>query len=188
MVFLVQPLILDESLDKLSTWTEKCCVDNFEHKFLLIKAETLRVNGGNNLKIMQLYEKAKLSARNSGFSQNEALCNELAAKFYLEQHIETSARIYISQAHYAYQQWGALAKVANLEAKYPQLLTTATPKNLRSNVTITGTVMSSISTQLQTSTVLDLDSVTKASHTLTGEINLSKLLEKMMHIVIENAN
>ena len=178
---------LDESLDKLSTWTEKCCVDNFEHKFLLIKAETLRVNGGNNLKIMQLYEKAKLSARNSGFSQNEALCNELAAKFYLEQHIETSARIYISQAHYAYQQWGALAKVANLEAKYPQLLTTATPKNLRSNVTITGTVMSSISTQLQTSTVLDLDSVTKASHTLTGEINLSKLLEKMMHIVIENA-
>ena len=33
----------------------------------------------------------------------------------------------------------------------------------------------------------DLDSVTKAAQTLAGEIVLSKLLEKMMHIVIENA-
>ncbi len=174
---------LDESLEKFTTWTENCCPDNFEHKYLLIKAETLRINGGNDLEIMQLYEQARLSARNSGFIQNEALCNELAAKFYLAQNIETSAKIYISQAHYLYQQWGATAKVQQLEAKYPQLLTTTLSPNINTN----STVVSSNATRLQTSTVLDLDNIAKAAQILTGEIVLSKLLEKMMAIVIENA-
>jgi serine phosphatase RsbU (regulator of sigma subunit) len=47
--------------------------------------------------------------------------------------------------------------------------------------------MSSNTTRLQTSTALDLGSVTKAYQTLAGEIVLSKLLEKIMHIVIENS-
>ncbi|MDM8565646.1 SpoIIE family protein phosphatase [Candidatus Halobeggiatoa sp. HSG11] len=81
---------------------------------------------------------------------------------------------YINEAYIAYKQWGAVTKVKDLEAKYPQLLTT--PKTLSMNVT-----------QLQTSTVLDLDSVTKASQTLAEEIVLSNLLEKIMRIVIENA-
>ncbi len=52
---------------------------------------------------------------------------------------------------------------------------------------MTGTVMCSSATRLQASTVLDLDSVTKAAQALAGEIVLSKLLEKMMHTLIENA-
>ncbi|MBE9563362.1 MAG: GAF domain-containing sensor histidine kinase, partial [Proteobacteria bacterium] len=97
------------------------------------------------------------------------------------------SQVYLRDANYCYQQWRATAKVKQLEAKYPQLLATITPKNLSSNVTTTSTVMSSNATQIQMSTTLDLDSITKASQTLTGEINLSKLLETMIHIVIDNA-
>ncbi|MCK5720630.1 MAG: GAF domain-containing sensor histidine kinase, partial [Thiomargarita sp.] len=69
----------------------------------------------------------------------------------------------------------------------PQLLTAITPKNLSSNVTTTCTIMTTDVTRMQTSTVLDLESITKAAQALTGEIILSKLLEKMMAVVIENA-
>ncbi|MEK8022071.1 MAG: AAA family ATPase, partial [Candidatus Parabeggiatoa sp.] len=178
---------IDESLDKLSTWANNCCADNFEHKFLLIEAENRRVNGGNDLEIMKLYEKAMLSARDNGFTQNEALCNEIVAKFYLERHIETSAKTYMSQAYYAYQQWGAIAKVKDLEERYPQLLSTQSAKRFDFTITKKATLTDSATIQLTTSMMLDLESVTKASQTLAGEIVLSKLLEKMMHIVIENA-
>jgi signal transduction histidine kinase len=47
--------------------------------------------------------------------------------------------------------------------------------------------VSTTETQYYTGSKLDIQSVIKASQTLAGEIVLSRLLEKMMHIVIENA-
>jgi predicted ATPase/signal transduction histidine kinase len=167
----------------LKKWAEHAPM-NYQHKYDLVEAEKARVLG-QILEAETLYEQAIKGAADNEYIQEEALAYELAAKFYLGRGMEKFAKFYLRDAHYAYQQWGATAKVRQLEAKYPQLLTAQ--KNLSTNVTITGTVMSSISTRLQTSTVLDLDSVIKAAQTLTGEIVLSKLLEKMMYIVIENA-
>jgi predicted ATPase/signal transduction histidine kinase len=158
---------------------------NYQHRYDLVEAEKARIFG--QIEAIEWYEKAIAGAKENEYIQEEALAYELAAEFYFGRGMEKFAHTYMREAYYRYQQWGALAKVVDLEIRYPQLLTTATPKNSSVNVTTTGTVMSSISTRLQTSTVLDLDSVTKASQTLVGEIVLSKLLEKMMHIVIENA-
>ncbi|MCK5876160.1 MAG: GAF domain-containing protein, partial [Candidatus Marithrix sp.] len=171
--------------EKMKLWAEHAPM-NYQHKYDLVEAEKARVLG-KNWKAAALYEKSIAGAKENQYIQEEALAYELAAKFYLERGMDKFSQVYLRDANYCYQQWGATAKVKQLEAKYPQLLTTITPKNLSSNVTIARTVMSSNATQMQTSTVLDLDSITKASQTLTGEINLSKLLERMMHIVIENA-
>ena len=174
---------LEINQKQMKTWANNC-PENFLHQYLLVEAEMARL-AGKELEAMELYDRAIASAKDNEFTQIEALANELAAKFWLGKGQEKFAKLYFTDALYGYQQWGALAIVTDLEAKYPQLL--ITPKSLRADVTTTVTLMSSSVSQLQTSTVLDLDSVTKASQTLAGEIVLSKLLEKMMHIVIENA-
>ncbi|RKZ50837.1 MAG: hypothetical protein DRR08_29880 [Candidatus Parabeggiatoa sp. nov. 2] len=167
---------------KMKLWAEHAPM-NFQHKYDLVEAEKARALG--QLEAIEWYEKAIAGAKENEYLQEEALAYELAAEFYLTRGMEKIAQTYMKEAYYCYQQWGAMAKVQDLEAKYPQLLTT--PKSFRSDVTATATLMSSSTNRLQTSTVLDLESVTKASQTLVGEIVLSKLLEKMMHIVIENA-
>ncbi len=80
---------------------------------------------------------------------------------------------------------GALAKVKDLEIRYPQFLSTKTASIISTDATSV-TKMSSTSTQ-SSSEWLDLNSIMKAAQTLSGEIVLSQLLEKMMLIVIENA-
>ncbi len=48
---------------------------------------------------MRLYEDAILSARKHGFIQNEAIGNEVAARFYLNRGYETTAHAYFRNAH-----------------------------------------------------------------------------------------
>jgi len=169
----------NQSLAKI--WADNC-PENYQHRYFLVAAEMACING-KDLEAIDLYDQAIISARDNGFIQNEAIANELAAKFWLNKNKEEFAQIYLRKAYYCYQQWGAIAKVKQLEEKYPQLLTTT----LNQNIDTSHTVMSSNVTQFQISKTLDIDSIAKAAQILAGEIVLSKLLEKMMSIVIENA-
>ena len=166
---------------KMAIWAKHAPM-NFQHKYDLVEAEKARVLG-QLLEAEACYEKAISGARDNGYIQEEALAHELAGLFYLAKGQTKFAQVCLREAHYAYQQWGALAKVDDLETRYPQWLaqTTISP-------TISATRMASTSTSTKgNGRWLDLNSVTKASQTLAGEIVLSRLLEKMMHIVIENA-
>jgi len=158
--------------------------ENFLHRYLLIQAEKSRING-NDLQAMRLYDEAIVSAKAGDFIQNAALANELAARFWINNEKDNFADLYLKEAYYLYGQWGAHAKVARLETKYPQLITPST--TLRYPMSTTGTIMSPGSTQMHSSSLMDLTSVIKASQTLSGEIILSKLLASMMSIVVENA-
>jgi len=169
---------------KMKIWAESC-PENFWHRYLLIQAEKSRITG-NEMDAMRLYDQAIKLAKEGEFVQNAALGNELAARFWLDNGKEDFASIYMREAHYRYGQWGALAKVADLEAKYPQFLAPKTTTAIPTNATISVTRMAKASTT-GSSQWLDLNSVMKAAQTLSGEIVLSRLLEKMMHIVIENA-
>ncbi|MDM8558082.1 AAA family ATPase [Candidatus Parabeggiatoa sp. HSG14] len=160
---------------------------NYQHKYDLVEAEKAHVFG--QLEAIEWYEKAITGAKENQYLQEEALAYELAAEFYLARGMDKVAQTYLREAHYTYQQWGAVAKVKDLEEKHPQMLAmiAKVPKNTGSTVTMKATVMASAATQLTTSMMLDLESVTKAAQTLAGEIVLSKLLEKMMYTLIENA-
>jgi hypothetical protein len=94
---------------------------NHQHKVDLVAAEKCRVLGEKAAAI-DLYDRAIAGAKTNGYTQEEALANELAAKFYLAWGKEKIARIYLRDAHYAYQVWGAAAKVKHLEQNYPDLL------------------------------------------------------------------
>ncbi|MGB3507845.1 MAG: AAA family ATPase, partial [Microcoleaceae cyanobacterium] len=94
---------------------------NFLHKFYLVEAEKHRVLG-KKLEAMELYDLAIAGAKANEYIQEEALANELAAKFYLNLGRKKVAKTYMIEAYYCYSHWGAKAKTKDLEQRYPQLL------------------------------------------------------------------
>ena len=70
---------------------------------------------------MNLYEQAILSARANGFVHNEALANELAARFYAARGFEQIAHLYLRNARDCYLRWGADGKVRQLDQLHPWL-------------------------------------------------------------------
>ncbi|MBE9207658.1 AAA family ATPase [Nostoc sp. LEGE 06077] len=163
---------------------------NYQHKVDLVEAEKCRVLG-KNYEAADYYDRAISGAKTNEYIQEEALANELAAKFYLDWGRQRIAQDYMIQAYYAYARWGAKAKVIDLEQRYPQLLTsifqqTPTSLSIQETVFPLGTVTSTNSST-SISDSLDLATILKASHSLSSEIELKKLLASLLHIVIENA-
>jgi len=185
----VQALCQLETLQqRLRNWADNC-PENFQHKYDLVEAETARVLGHFE-QAAKGYEKAIVGARENKYLQEEALSYELAAKFYLSHGMEKFAQTYLQEASYHYQLWGATAKVQHLQTQYPQRLikqrlSEKVTTSFYTQMSPTNTTLSSIKTT--GSQELDLNSIIKASQTLSGEIVLHRLLEKMMYIVIENA-
>ena len=64
---------------------------------------------------MRLYEEAIDSARANGFVNNEAVANEVAARFYLARGFKKIAHAYLRDARYCYLRWGADGKVRQLD-------------------------------------------------------------------------
>jgi len=169
---------------KMKKWAHYAPM-NFHHKYDLVEAEKARVLGQFESAI-KCYERAITGAMKNGYLQEQALAYQLAAQFYLSYEMNQFAQTYLKEAHYHYQQWGAMAIVTHLENRYPQFLLAKTANVMPTHTTISTTQMASTST-LNISQWLDLSTLMKAAQTLSGEIVLSRLLEKMMHIVIENA-
>jgi serine phosphatase RsbU (regulator of sigma subunit) len=147
---------------------------------------------------MRYYDDAIASAKKHNYLCNEALANELAAQFWLAQQKEDFARLYLKGAHYAYQQWGALAKVKQLEDQFPQWLDkkttqarfTDTQTTITHSTVITQTIEPTVTltpaTLLAEKSSLDLTTVMKASQAISREIRLDHLIKTFMQIVIEN--
>lgn len=155
------------------------CPENYLHKYLLIKAEMSRLEGEKE-KTIELYDKAIDSARENDYIQNEAIANELFAKFWLAQNKLNLAKQYIVEAHYDYYCWGADAKVKELEDKYPQIL------NRRSKDKPVDSSSSEKMPELQNQT-MDLAAIFKTSEILSAEIELDTLMKELLKIVLENA-
>ena len=178
--------ILIEYQNQMRIWAEHC-PDNYLHKYLLVEAERARLSA-QFTKAMALYKQGIASAREYGYINNQALGNELYARFWLEHNETGVARIYMVRAHALYKQWGAFAKVADLEEKYPQLLAqTATADDADSDTTTATTTGSFGGTSWSQSGLLDLGTIIKASQAISSEIDPDKLLSKLVELAIENA-
>ncbi|WP_013320763.1 AAA family ATPase [Gloeothece verrucosa] len=168
---------VDKNQESMKIWSNNC-QENFQHKYDLVAAEKARVLK-YNWQAEELYERAIQGAKKYEFLHEEALAYERAAEFYLNLGREEVGQLYLRNAHHCYSRWGAKAKVKQLEDEYPQYFI-LTPNQ--------GTVLSTtISTKGTNGEILDLTTVIKASQALAGEIVLSKLLAKLMKIMIENA-
>jgi PAS domain S-box-containing protein len=170
------------SQEEMKQWAEYAPM-NYLHKYHLVEAEKARVLG-QWFEAEEFYEQSIQGAKENGYIQEEALAYELAAKFYLSRGREKFAQTYMKEAHYCYGRWGAKAKVADLEARYPQLLTQSPTVTRKLN---TGTTNPTTTTGDRSGSSLDLATVMKASQAISSEIVLDKLLASLMKILIENA-
>ncbi len=163
---------------------------NHQHKFDLVVAEKYRVLG-KNYEAGDWYDRAISGAKENGYIQEEALANELAAKFYLNWGKEKVAAGYIIEAYYCYARWGAKAKVVDLETRYPQLLQPILQQPQSSfNPLVTLINISHSSTQsdhTNISDLLDFASLLKAAQTISSEIKLDELLKKLTQILLQNS-
>ncbi len=180
---------IQQNQTQMKTWADNC-PENFLHKYLLVEAEMLRV-AGDNIKAMEVYDRAINLAKENQYLQEEALACELAAKFYLGWDKPKIAQVYLTDAYYAYARWGAKAKVSHLEQHYPQLLASILePQTIEVKTTET-IVLNATQTMTSSSTaiasVFDLASVMKASQAISSEIHLERLLSVLMQLVLENA-
>jgi PAS domain S-box-containing protein len=156
--------------DQLREWADNY-PPTFADKHALVSAEIARLEG-RALDAMRLYEDAVTLARGQGFVQNEGLANEVASRFYAAQGLETLAHAYRRSARQCYRRWGAEGKVRQLEQLHPRLR-----EDLEAAPVIGGASVAQ----------LDLGAVVKASHAISGQIVLDRLVETLMEIALEHA-
>jgi len=166
---------------KLKKWSLYAPM-NYEHKYYLVEAEKAKILG-HILPAMEYYDLAIQGAKEQGYIHEEALANEKAAEFYRSLGRKKIAQTYLVESYYCYVRWGAIAKVKDLESKYPQLLSLTSNETSSRELTVT-TTSSSIATKAD---VLDLGTIIKASQALAGEIVLDKFLDKLLKVLMENA-
>ena len=156
---------------------------NHQHKYDLVEAEKARVLGQNE-RAIDYYDRAIAGSQKNKYTQEEALAYELAGEFYESLGKEIISQAYLSKAYYAYIRWGALAKVTDLEFRYPFLVAqTRTTETRTFDVTRTST---GSTTTNGFGNFLDLSAFVKASQAITSEIVLEKLLTKLINILLEN--
>ncbi len=163
---------LIEHDQQLEIWAEHCPA-NFENRAALVSAEIARI-GGQTLDAERLYERAIHSARANGFIHNEAVANELAAQFYRSRGLATTADAYLRNARDCYEQWGALGKVNQIDGCYPHIQRSSAPF--------------AIGVTMETpAALMNVETVIRASQTLSSEINLPSLIEKLLRLSVEHA-
>jgi GAF domain-containing protein len=146
---------------QLEVWAENC-PENFENRAALVGAEIARQEG-RDFEAMRLYEEAIRSARANGFVHNEAVANELAARFYAARGFEQIAELYLRNARHCYLSWGADGKLSAGELVLDSRRT--------------------IGTSVEQ---LDLGTAIKASQAVSGEIVLENLIKTLMVIAVEH--
>jgi PAS domain S-box-containing protein len=155
---------------QLEIWAQHC-PENFENRAALVGAEIARIKG-RALDAERLYEQAICSASANGFVHNQALANELAARFYAARGFKKIAHAYLRDARHGYVRWGADGKVRQLELLNPRLLAESAQPSATAGASIQQ---------------MDVATVVKASQAVSSEIELPSLIETLMKIALQNA-
>ncbi len=136
----------------------------YQHRLDLVIAHRQRSAGAADV-VLALFERAIEGARLSGFPHEEALARELAGEFCLEIEQQRAAGAYLRAAVAVYGRWGARAKVDQLFESYPDLL----------------------SAPGDGASPLDLTSLERAESALSNELDLARLLRRLMTLLLQNA-
>jgi len=177
--------LLDGYQEKMETWAQNS-PGNFLHKHQLLEAERARIES-RNWDAFAGYQSAIMEANKSGYINNEALAHECCARFLLSRNQMSPGAYHMAEARYAYLKWGASGKVKQLDHQYADLPLAASVEYRNSRTLRTDETSHSLASIQQPSSSLDIISIIETSQTLAGEIDLDKLLNKMMKIVLENA-
>ena len=154
--------------DRMRTWAEQS-PSNFGHRYALVAAETAAI-GGDTAAAVQAYERAIAESAEHGFLQVEALTSERYGRFWLERGNERLATVYLDAARDRYTEWGALAKVTDLQTRYAAQLGPQPADTGRHGPE-----------------AFDLKTVVRVAQSISGEVEQRALLATLLHSVLETA-
>lgn len=158
---------------------------NFAHLFYLIEAERALHESKPDasiqapeslLRAARLYDQSIEAAKQHGFLHIQALANERCGEWWLSQGFSHIAGIYLLEACRLYEIWQCKPRVYLLQKRYRELLLLAN-----------NTQASSREDSTPVSESLDLASMMKSAQTLSSELNQTRLIEKVMRVICENA-
>lgn len=173
---------------KMELWS-RWQPENYRHKHDLVAAERYRLLG-NRAEAIALYDAAISGAKENEFLQEEALANELAAKFYLDWGKPQIARAYLLEAYYCYARWGSKAKTDFLAAIYPEALHSALqpPLPLFNPLESFASIAEvSSNAEIPINNPLDLAAILKAAQVISSTIDLDMLLTQLTQILLQNS-
>ncbi len=177
--------------DTLRGWAQSGPA-NHAHRLALVDAELARIDG-RQPDALELYDRAIALAQEHAFLHEEALANELAARFHLDHGRAKIAGVYLTEALYAYQRWGATVKVDELRRVYGRLL--RGDDGARALPTAGGGPHASaphaesdrVGTSARSGGSLDLAAMIRATEAIATELVGERLVERLMRTFIENA-
>ncbi|SEK97129.1 PAS domain S-box-containing protein [Kosakonia sacchari] len=164
---------LNQHYNPIARWA-RLNPSTFSDKEALLYAEIVRLDGMNSIAIGQ-YEKAIKLSREAGFNPSNALVHELAGQFARTCGYPTIADAWFRGAIAAWGRVGAHGKVRQLEQTHPHLVAKAA-----------NTPYDTIAFA-QNDEIRDLQSIIKASRALSEEINLERLIQILMTMLLERA-
>ncbi|MEO1620502.1 MAG: ATP-binding protein, partial [Cyanobacteria bacterium J06632_3] len=105
---------------KLTRWA-RACPENVEHKCLILAAEEARLNRQWVL-ANEKYDAAIALANQNRYYYEAAFAGELAAQLFFDWGKPRIAKEYLIDSYISYERWGAIAKLRQLQALYPDVL------------------------------------------------------------------
>ena len=172
---------LETNSERLRQWGANA-TENFALPHTILCAELARLRN-DEARAIDLFETA--TSMPSECLRETALANELFGRFWLRRRNLKLAGLYLREAHTLYGEWGALAKVSDLERRYPDVLGRSASQPSR--VPLEAGVAATPTPAGADAGALDLFSVMKAAQAIAGEIDLEQLLGRLIRIAIENA-
>lgn len=164
---------------------------NFAHRAALAQAEISRIERRSS-DALDLYDHAIALAQEHGFMHAEAIGNELAGRFHLDERRSKVAGAYLAEAIYVYQRWGGTCKVEELKSKYAHVLRSSAALSSPLNPADETTASLQRTTNQTSSTrrsgeSLDLTAAIRATEAISTELVIDRLLERLMRTLLENA-
>ncbi|MEP7267130.1 MAG: adenylate/guanylate cyclase domain-containing protein [Saprospiraceae bacterium] len=165
---LEQKQLIKTSRKNLKRYVElvKISEINYKHRHELMLAEYYRLTGQPD-KAMTAYSNSIKYARLNKYIQDEALAWERAGNLYQHLAQKEVAQFYLSNAYKAYAKWGAKAKLEQMNSQYFGFISMDEIGYRNSNI--------------------DLNTILKTIHLLSGEVVIENLLRGIMNLVAENA-
>lgn len=168
---------LERCRQDYATWASACAA-NYRHRHLLIEAEVTR-RANDHERAAELYDQAIAAAQEHEWPRDQAIAEELTAKFYLARGRARSARAYMNDAAYGYARWGAVAHVRALAERFPGLVPieaqrSATPAVHQHELE-------------QGVDEIDLLAFARSLQLIAREVLLDDVVERVMQIVLHSA-
>lgn len=160
--------------------------ENHDARILLLEAEVLAFSSSSSSDVLAAYSRAHDCAVRRGLLWEEALAFERGAQWARHHEMVEIAGFLYRNARSAFERWGASLRLSTISERFRSLgvieATALSHSGGLSSVDTADTIDGDIAGE-----ALDMVSLTKAVRNISSEIDIERLIERTMEIVVEAA-